>query len=102
VAVVTDTHLVRFDIDLSDDINTQINLVEYDCDPGLQNKPREKPSQTQSQNQAVDIFSSNCSLWAEVGYIIVVARDSRIPLVLRKLEEYYIFVGGCWLIDKEL
>jgi hypothetical protein len=55
------------------------------------------------QYVSINIFSSNWgSLWAEVGYIIVVARDSRIPLVLRKLEEYYIFVGGCWLIDKEL
>ncbi|KAF4609835.1 hypothetical protein G7Y89_g15788 [Cudoniella acicularis] len=41
-------------------------------------------------------------LLTEVGDIIVVAVASTIPLVLRKRGGFYLFVGGCWLIDREL
>lgn len=30
------------------------------------------------------------------------AKVSRIPLVLRRFKSHCLFVGGCWLIDKQL
>lgn len=41
------------------------------------------------------------------GDIIIVAARSNVPLVLRQVcvageKEYYLFVGGCWLIESEI
>lgn len=38
----------------------------------------------------------------EIGDIIVMARGSHVPLVLRAYKDLYIFVGGCWLVDGTL
>jgi hypothetical protein len=38
----------------------------------------------------------------ELGGIIIVAKGSRTPLILRRFESHHLFVGGCWLIDKQL
>jgi hypothetical protein len=39
---------------------------------------------------------------AEQGDIIMVAAGSNIPLVLRKEEERFLFVGGCWLVKSQI
>jgi hypothetical protein len=39
---------------------------------------------------------------AERGDIIIVAAGSNIPLVLRKEEERFLFVGGCWLVKSQI
>jgi hypothetical protein len=39
---------------------------------------------------------------ADVGDIIVVAAGSKIPLVLRKNENKFLFVGGCLLVDSQI
>jgi hypothetical protein len=39
---------------------------------------------------------------AERGDIIIVAAGSNIPLVLRKEEEMFLFVGGCWLVKSQI
>jgi len=96
VAVVTHTHLVRLDVSSSENLSNRMNQIRYDRNPSQRHKARKKTSQTQKQEQAVHFLSSNWGpLWAEVGDIIIVARGSRIPLMLRKIEEYYVFVGGC-------
>jgi hypothetical protein len=39
---------------------------------------------------------------AEKGDIIVVAAGCNIPLVLRRHEDKYLCVGGCWLIESQI
>jgi hypothetical protein len=39
---------------------------------------------------------------AENGEIIVVAVGGKIPLVLRRHKDQYLFVGGCWLIESKV
>jgi hypothetical protein len=39
---------------------------------------------------------------AEKEDILVVAAGCTIPLVLRRYEDKYLFVGGCWLIDSKI
>ena len=39
---------------------------------------------------------------ADNGGIIVVAAGCKIPLVLRRYEDKYLFVGGCWLIESQI
>jgi hypothetical protein len=36
------------------------------------------------------------------GDIIIVAKGSSLPLVLRKTGDYYLLVGGCFLIDSQI
>lgn len=36
------------------------------------------------------------------GDIIVVAAGCKIPLVLRRYEDKYLFVDGCWLIESQI
>jgi hypothetical protein len=51
----------------------------------------------------MDMNSSNWSPhWAERGDVIMVSPLCTVPLVLRRDEDAYLFVGGCWLVDSKL
>lgn len=39
---------------------------------------------------------------SQIGDVIIVAAGCKIPLVLRPYDNAYLFVGCCWLIDKEI
>lgn len=41
-------------------------------------------------------------IMAENRDIIVVAAGCKIPLVLRRHDDKYLFVGGCWLIESKV
>ncbi|PMD41902.1 HET-domain-containing protein [Hyaloscypha variabilis F] len=79
-----------------------IKLINYDRNPERRHVVIEDNAaslETPLERMAIPSWGP---YWGKVGDIIVVARGSSTPLVLRKSGRHYLFVGACWLIDSEL
>ncbi|MCJ1243391.1 hypothetical protein MMC30_000588 [Trapelia coarctata] len=83
----------------------QVKLIRYDRNPDRRNAlPQEKfwpdPGEVGSRVTFEDTSWGPCK--SERGDIIIVAKGSKIPLILRQFEDKYLFVGTCWLIGSQI
>lgn len=82
-----------------------VRLITYNADPALRYKLTTKNPRPLTRRKKVAPTPWNTSwgpYWVEVGDIIIVAKGSSFPLVLRRFRDYYLFVGVCWLIDSQI
>ena len=104
VAVVRQTWDTRLTHDPILEGTDKVRLFTYelisDCDATAGREHDKPPVREQGDSE----FSFQNTNWGpchcEVGDVIVVAAGCNVPLIVREnLEEGYLFVGGCWLID---
>lgn len=108
VACITGTHITNLtkkwsDGPLSVEFN-QVTLIRYDQNPSLRDSIRQPEAWPTERGMSAVTFENTS--WgpckSKIGDIIVVAAGCKIPLVLRKHGDKYLFVGGCWLIDSQI
>jgi hypothetical protein len=108
VACITGTHITNLtrkwsNDPLSIDFN-KVTLIRYDQNPALRDSIAQPDLRSVGNGMSAATFENTS--WgrckSEIGDIIVVAAGCKIPLVLRKHCEKYLFVGGCWLIDSQI
>jgi hypothetical protein len=116
VGTITDTHAIHVTKKWSDDPAEKdfdlLKLFWYELDPrlrslrGTASSSAPLPvSRSEDLEEHLTPTIENTS-WgpcmAEKKDILVVAAGCTIPLVLRRYEDKYLFVGGCWLIDSKI
>ncbi|KAH7418989.1 heterokaryon incompatibility protein-domain-containing protein [Cadophora sp. MPI-SDFR-AT-0126] len=111
VATITGVHDCRITTD--DELLglDALRLIQYDRNPSSRSlKPNTSPPEgacncLQPEPHISPPSFKNTS-WGpvvtEIGDIIIVSPGLKIPIVLRKIEDGYLWVGGCWLIDSEI
>jgi hypothetical protein len=92
-------------MNLQAEAHGMMRLIKYDRDPSKRkNVPRVSPWPSGRRKRQIVTFANTSwgPYWVERENIIIVAKGSWLPLVLRRCENYYIFIGACWLIDSQL
>jgi hypothetical protein len=88
----------------TDENHEMVKLIKYEQNVKKRGSPLRTKPWPRSKRQKGRITSMNTSwgsMRTEMGDIIIVARGSGVPLVLRPWQNFYLFVGGCLLIDKQ-
>jgi hypothetical protein len=108
VATVTSTLPAKVPGTMATEVDKDMKLITYTCTPRQVNKSFKELSSA----QRVASSSGGCTatflntswgpFWTVSGDIVIIARGSKVPLVLRRCEDYHFFVGGCLLIIGEL
>ena len=107
-ASITGTRLTNVTKNWSDDSLgkdfDQLKLIRYDQNLALRDATMQ--SEPWPANSTAPAATFENTSWgpckAEIGDIIIVAAGCKIPLVLRKHDCHYLFVGACWLIDSQI
>lgn len=108
IAMIIGTHDTRITNDPALEGNHEVRLIQYDTFPTRQ---PQKHGTALSDFQPLDHAPINTAEYRStswgphqctVGDLIIVAAGSNVPLVVRKLESGYLFIGGCWLIDSAI
>ena len=108
IAIIIGTHVTRITEDPALEGNDGVRLIKYHRIPVR--KPQEQGNALSDYKSLAHVPMNTASyrstswgpLHCTVGDIIIVAAGSNVPLVVRKLENEYLFIGGCWLIDSAI
>jgi hypothetical protein len=108
VAVVTDVYIAEFkNADQArEDETLELKLINYNDYPAARWKSTKVdllPSPCGERKRAPTPENTSWGpYWVEVEDIIIVAKGSSLPLVLRRTSDYYLLVGACFLIDSQI
>ena len=107
-AMVTGVYITRFTNSEEIEREDPVELITYT--PVFGSNPQTQIPQStiqwpaQKADESVVTFRNTS--WGpyhgEAGDIVIVAAGCAFPLVLRKVDDKHLFMGGCWLIDSEL
>ena len=83
----------------------EVNLLRYDRNPAMRfEMAPPSPWPFDAEDRKTITFEN--TTWgpckSQLGDIIIVAAGCKIPLVVRPCDNFYLFVGCCWLIDREV
>lgn len=102
VAVVTATFRAHVTRDLTLGVEDAVTLFTHDRDSSLRHGPFVKSGWPNGDSSVSFVNTSWGPYHTEVGDIIVVAPGSNLPLVLRRQESRYLFVGACWFVKERI
>jgi hypothetical protein len=111
VGCITGTHVIHVTKKWSNDPTEKdfdlLKLFRYKLTPQLSNlggTTSSGPWPVSESEQPAPTFENTSwgPIMAENRDIIVVAAGCKIPLVLRRHDDKYLFVGGCWLIESKV
>jgi hypothetical protein len=101
VGVVTAVHTFNLEYNWEESSKNTMGLFQYSLDANREAHHNLIPKIPWDQSR--NMYNTSWGpFWVETGDLIIISTTCRTPMVIRRNGDSYLFVGGCWLIDRVL